>query len=300
MFSPVLLKRFLLPVLGLALAGMAQAQAPGTNLSAAQIHVQEADLSSGGQASVDASQLSFSHTWALDKTNMLGLQLRAEQEDWSFQGSTRFPAAPWGKVQRYGLGLSYMRGLGDGWQLMLSPRADWAGEEGAESGDSASYGLMSGGFKVFGPGQRVGFGLSVARGLDDDLEAFPFILVDWRFNERWRLFNPLGLGPSGPAGLELAYRFNDSLELGLGGSWRNARFRLASDNAVSAGGIGRVSYVPMFLHLSWKPIPRLSLDAYAGMLLSGRLEVEDRSGNSMIKEDLENTPMLALAASFRF
>ena len=44
MSSPVLLKRFLLPFFGLALAGMAQAQAPGTSLSVAQIHVQEGDL----------------------------------------------------------------------------------------------------------------------------------------------------------------------------------------------------------------------------------------------------------------
>lgn len=275
----------------------AQAQMAGTSVSLGQVHLNEANLSGGGSTSVENTQLSFSHTAAIGAGTTLGLQLRGDHEFWSFEGTR---AAPWQDVQRLSLGLPLNRSLSDGWSMMLTPRAEWAGEEDAKSSDSLAWGLIAGANKQFGQGQRIGFGLTASRTLDKDTEFFPFVMVDWRFNEQWRLFNPLGLGLSGPAGLELAYRVTPGVELGLGGSWRNSRFRLAEDNAFSAGGVGQLSYVPVFLHLSWKPVPVFSLDAYAGMMLNGRLKVEDRDGNDVSTQYMDNTPSFGLAASFRF
>lgn len=284
----------------LALGNLAQAQAPGTSLSAAYVRMPDTNLDTSGKASVDTVQLSFSHTAALSRDTTLGLQLRFDQEDWQFDGANKFGSAPWGKLQRFGLGVPYLQGLGNGWSLMLTPRAEWAMEDGADSGEAVSLGLIGGAMRNFGPGQRVGFGLAASRALDDDYEVFPFVIVDWRFNEQWRLFNPLGLGLSGPAGLEMAYRLGDKLELGLGGSWRVARFRLANDNAQSAGGIGVFSYVPVFVHMSWKPATAVSLDAYAGWALNGRIKIQDANGNDLRSEGLANAPIFGLSASFRF
>lgn len=290
----------LLAACSLLAMGVAHAQAPGTGLSIGQVRVQDADLAGGGQVTVDTTQLSFSHSWNFSQGSSVGLQLRADREDWSFDNPAKSGVAPWGKVDRYGLGVPYMHGIGDGWQLMLTPRAEWAKEEGASSGDAMSWGLVGGGFKVFGQGQRIGFGLALARTLDEDTEVFPFVVVDWRFNNRWRLFNPSGLGLSGPGGLEVSYRLVDTIELGLGASWRTSRFRLANDNGLAAKGVGRFGYVPVFLHLSWKPLPSITLDAYGGMVLNGRLRIDDHAGNTVYKEDLANTPAFGVAANFRF
>ena len=274
----------------------AQAQMPGTSVSIGQVHLNEATLSGGGKASVDNTQISFSHTGKLSPSNTLGLQLRGDHEFWSFDGTS---PTLWKDVQRFSLGLPMTHSLSNGWSMMLTPRAEWAGEEDAGNSDSLAWGVMGAASKQFGQGQRLGIGLTLSRTLDDKTEAFPFFLVDWRFNEQWRLFNPLGLGLSGPAGLELAYRVAPSVELGLGSSWRNSRFRLADSNA-TAGGVGQFNYVPVFLHLSWKPTPVVSLDAYAGMLFNGRLKTEDRNGNSASTQYLDNTPAFGIAGNFRF
>jgi hypothetical protein len=276
----------------------AQAQTPGTSISLGQVHMNKAELSSGGKAGVDDSQLSFSHTAVLGggKT-LLGVQLGANYENWTFEGTS---AKPWQSVQRFSLGVPLIHVLDDGWSVLVTPRAEWAGEEGAKGSDSLAWGVIAGASKQYGEGRRLGFGLTVSRTLDKDNEVFPFILVDWRFNEQWRLFNPLGRGLSGPAGLELAYQLAPSAELGLGASWRNSTFRLAEDNVSSAGGVGKFSYVPVFMHLNWKPAPAWNLDAYAGMLLNGRLKIEDSNGNKVVSQDLKNTPAFGLAASFRF
>ncbi|MEC5385770.1 hypothetical protein VVD49_08545 [Uliginosibacterium sp. H3] len=276
----------------------AQAQTPGTSITLAQVHANQADLSSGGKAGVDESQLSFSHTAVIGAgRTLLGVQLGANYENWSFDGVT---TKPWKSVQRFSLGVPLIRILDDGWSVLVTPRAEWSGEEGAKSSDSVAWGLIGGVSKQYGEGRRIGFGLTVSRTLDKDNEVFPIILVDWRFNEQWRLFNPLGRGLTSPAGLELAYQLAPAVELGLGASLRNSTFRLADDNLVSAGGVGKASYAPVFLHLNWKPAPAWNLDAYAGMLLNGRLKVEDKNGNKVSSQDLANTPAFGLAASFRF
>ncbi|HSD38043.1 MAG TPA: DUF6268 family outer membrane beta-barrel protein [Rhodocyclaceae bacterium] len=276
----------------------AQAQTPGTSVSLGQVHMNKAELSSGGKAGLDDSQLSFSHTAVLGAgRTLLGVQLGANYENWTFDGTS---IKPWQSVQRFSLGVPLIHILEDGWSVLVTPRAEWSGEEGAKSSDSLAYGLIAGASKQYGEGRRLGFGLTVSRTLDKDNEVFPIVFVDWRFNEQWRLFNPLGRGLTSPAGLELAYQLAPTAELGLGASFRGSSFRLAEDNASSAGGVGTFSYVPVFMHLNWKPAPAWNLDAYAGMLLNGRLKIEDKHGDKVVSRDLENTPAVGLAASFRF
>ena len=84
----------------------------------------------------------------------------------------------------------------------------------------------------------------------DETKAFPFVLVDWRINDRLRLANPTQAGPAGGAGLELAWTLDDRWEIAGGGAWRTYRFRL-DRNGPTPDGIGESRGVPLFLRTSY-------------------------------------------------
>lgn len=283
-----------------AVSGTAQAQAPGSSASAAYVSMRDAELDAGGKTGFDAAQASFSHIRALSASTTLGLQARIERDSWTFDGANKFGGALWGDIDRYSIGIPFSTAIGSGWQMLLTPRVEWAMENGADQGEALSWGMTGGVFKSFGPNKRFGFGVAGFSSIDDDTSLFPFVIVDWRFNDKWRMFNPLGLGPAGPAGVELAYRINNQLELGAGASWRNSRFRLASNNARAANGIGEVSSVPVFLHLAWKPTPMVGIDAYAGMAMAGKLTLKNQAGNEIASDDLGNAPVIGISATLRF
>ncbi|MDQ8024085.1 MAG: DUF6268 family outer membrane beta-barrel protein [Moraxellaceae bacterium] len=287
---------------GHAFAQNAPQNAPAsqTSISAGYVGMSEADLDAGGTASVDSAILSINHTRNLARGSSLGLQFRAEQDNWKFDGNNRFGGSPWGDIQRYSIGVPFMTPLNNDWRLMVTPRAEWAMEDGADEGEALTWGLTVGAMRSYGANRRLGVGLATFAGLDDEVKVFPFFIVDWRFNEQWRLFNPLGVGPSGPAGLELAYRFNDKWELGLGGSWRSSEFRLSTDNRLARNGIGEVNYIPVFMHVSWKPTPMIGVDAYAGMAFGGELKVLNANGDDIRKDDLGSAPIFGVTGSLRF
>jgi len=286
--------------ISLACSALAQAQVPATSVSVAYTNLNEASLNGGGKTSVGSAQLSFSHVQGLSGGNTLGLQLRADRDNWSFDGNNSFGRAPWGDVERYTLGMPFTHTLNQSWQLMLTPSLESAKETTANSGDALTWGLSTGAFKIYGQGQVLGLGLSGFSGLDGKAKVFPFPIVNWRFNDSWRVFNPLALGPAGPAGLELGFNATSNLEIGLGGTWRSSSFRLAGNNALAQDGVGTLSYAPVFLHASWKPAPAFTLNAYAAMALNGRLKVQSKQGDDISKDGMENTPAIGVSGSFRF
>lgn len=287
----------ILMALCFAWTGLAQAQMAGSSVSVGQVHLSDARLDSGSAVSVSTTQFSLGHSLQIAPTTNAGIQLRADQESWAFGG----PApALWQDVRRLSLGVPLTHRFSESWAGMITPRVEWAGEQGAKGSEAIAWGLIAGASKQLAPGRRIGLGLALSRPLDSGIELFPLFVVDWRFDERWRLFNPPGLGLSGPAGLELAYRATPELELGLGGAWRSARFRLAENNQRAAGGVGQVSHVPVFLHAAWKPVPALSLDAFAGVLLRGRLTLDDRNEHRVERRAMKRTPAFGLTAAYRF
>jgi len=48
------------------------------------------------------------------------------------------------------------------------------------------------------------------------------------------------------------------------------------------------------------PTINLTLDAYAGMLVGGSIEIEDSDGNDLVKSDFDPAPLIAISISGRF
>lgn len=272
----------------------------GIEVSVARAGLREAELEDGGRASAQRTTLALAQAWNFPEGGGVGLKLTLERETWDFGGGHRFGAAPWRTVEQGVVSLPMHTPLGAGFVLMLVPRLAWTGEAHARADDARTAGIIGAALKVFGPHRRLGLGVETVRTLEDGWELAPVLIVDWRFDERWRLFNPSELGPAGSAGLELACQLSPRVALGMGVAERERSFRLAADHAGAAGGMGEVRQVLGFLHLSWKASSDAVLHAYAGAVLAGELTMRDHAGHRLERDHMATAPVLGISGQLRF
>ena len=153
--------------------------------------------------------------------------------------------------------------------------------------------------KSFSREKSIGLGTGVFREIDDDNLVFPFIAVDWRFNEHWRLSNPLDADVLGPAGLELGYSFDDRWQLGGGGVYGSFQFRLDHEG-VAPNGIGENKGWIGILRLRRTGPSGIDFDVYVGAIFDGELELRDQVGEKISSADYDTAPFVAVSLSGSF
>jgi hypothetical protein len=294
--------RLLIPILfsSLVVAGAACGKEPGwrPSFSITPVYQGSGDLDGGGNYSVGSVFLRAGLTRDLGRGNRAGVVFNYDYSDYSFSNPLSFGGvAPWGSVKRYGMSapLSFM--LDDGWSAGVTPSIDWFGERDADTSESLTWGAIFTAIKRFDNGNRLGLGFGAFDRIEET-RIFPFLLVDWRLSERWRLVNPLQAGPTGPAGLELDYRLDSGWNMGLGAAWRSNRFRLDKTGSV-ANGIGEERSTPVFLRATRNWGDSMALNIYAGIVTNGRLRVEDASGNGLREVNTGSAPLFGATFSIR-
>ncbi len=258
-----------------------------------------ADIDGGGDYSMTGLIVRGGTSYNYGNGTRAGVTLNYDYMDYSFSNSSAFGAAkPWNVVQRYGIAVPLALGVSDGWSVGFTPSADWYRENGADTGDSLIWGASLTGVKQFADGNRLGLGVGVYSRLEET-SVFPFLLVDWRLSDRWRLVNPLPSGPTGPAGLELDYQIDGNWTAGVGAAYRTLRFRL-SDSGPVRNGIGEESGIPVFLRVTRSMGKAMALHFYGGVVAGGKLRVENSSGNLIREENFDPAPMFGLTFVGRF
>lgn len=208
-------------------------------------------------------------------------------------------SGPWYEALRLGIALPPTERAEDyGWSLQVAPSVDYLREPGAYGSDAAPYGAVVSAARLFATRQRVGLGVGIYDSFQET-RLYPFLLVDWEFNDQWRLTNPVATGPAGPAGLELRYRFDNQWELGAGGAWRSYRYRL-DDLGLAAGSVGEERGIAAFLHLARNFGPRYSVDIYAGAMLDGELRLENSAGSELLRTKFDPAPLMGITFTGRF
>ena len=278
----------------------ASPRATSYDVSLSPLYQSKTNIDGGGKFKLSSLFLRFKARRPVSPTTFIGLNLKYDVDDYDFSGTTEFGGAqPWNDVRRFGIGIPIFTRFENNWSLGISPSVDWLQEDNADNGDSLSYGATTFLFKSLTRDRRLGLGAGVFKTVDNDTRVFPFIAVDWRFNERWRLSNPFEADALGPAGLELTYSFNDRWHLSGGGVYRSFRFRLNNDG-VAPNGIGENKGIISFLRLRREATSGLEVDFYAGAILNGELELKDSDGKDLASSDYSTAPFAAVTLSVSF
>jgi hypothetical protein len=259
----------------------------------------DADLDRGGEYGLSGVQLQAGTSGPIGTGFRAGVTFTYDYYKGSFSNPTAFGgAAPWGKLHHYGISVPLAWALDREWSIGIAPSIDWFRESGASTSDARAWGAVLTALRTDRDGNRIGFGIAAFDAIEET-RVFPVVLVDWQLSDRWRLLNPLPAGPTGPAGLELDYRFDGGWSLGVGVAYRSLRFRL-SDSGPVPSGIGEINGVPVFARATYGLGQQLTLHLYAGVIAGGELRVEDRNGNTLREEDFDTAPFVALTVTGRF
>lgn len=271
----------------------------GAFVSVTPVYQPGAGLEDGGDVKFGGAVLRGGVISDLGSGKRAGITLIYDRLDYSFSNPAAFDLkVPWGVVQRYGVTAPLTMTLSSGWVLGATPSFEWFRENGARASDAFTWGATLSATRLFERGNMLGFGVAVFDRIEETL-VFPFVTIDWRFGDGWRLTNPLAAGPTGPAGIELEHQFDSRWSAGVGAAWRSLRFRL-SESGPTPNGIGEDSGVPVFLRVTHTFDKQASLHLYAGVVVNGQLRVEDASGRELRQEDVGTAPLFGATFIARF
>jgi hypothetical protein len=272
---------------------------PFFSLSGSLVEQFDADLDTQGSYSASSLLLSASVAQPVSRKTILGLSLSYDLLDYEFSDDVLLEeASPWDRVHGLNLALPVIRRINEKWTMLLSPSLGSYGASGAAFGDTVTWGAVFAATYAFRDDRKLGFGVGVFDRIGQT-RGFPFISIDWRLSERLRLTNPLTAGPTGPAGLELAYEVSPNWEIGAGGAYRTIRFRL-DERDLEPNGIGEQRGIVTFARLLHTFSPKLNLVIYTGLVLDGELRIEDEDAQRRRTVGHGTAPLLAISLSGRF
>jgi hypothetical protein len=272
---------------------------PRLSLAAAPAYQFKSNVTGGGDLSIARFYMAARTGVPIAERWRVSAGLTYEFEDYHFSQLSGFAVSnPWNKVDRVGLsaGLGYR--VSEQWNVFASPIVQYAGERGAEFGESLMYGGVAGATYRVNPDLLIGAGAGVFYRFEET-RFFPSLLLSWKITDRLRLGNSYRIGLAGPAGLELDYALTKDWTVGVGGGYRSHRFRLDQKGPVP-GGIGENDAWPFYARLGWKLARGLNLDFYAGAAFGGKLKLEDRAGNSISSASYDTAPLAGFTFSARF
>lgn len=281
---------------------LAQGLPPGTTVGSAAltgIAELDTDLDRGGSIRWAGAMASGSLLRQVTPQFAAGVSVQYEYQSWTFDQPAAFGGvAPWGDIMQPRVGLTFSYAPSADWRVVVSPSVAWAYESGASTGDALEYGAVLVASRVFSPRLTLGLGAAIYRQIDET-KVFPFLAIDWKIDDRWRLTNPFPAGPVGGAGLELTYALAEQWEAGFGGTYRSYQFRLDRDGPVP-GGIGENRAIPLFVRLSRNIGKAAQVDLYVAALVNGQLKVKNQDGQDLASDDYATAPALGLTVRYRF
>ena len=281
---------------------LAQGLPPGTTIGSAAltgIAELDTDLDRGGSIRWAGAMASGSLLRQVTPQFAAGVSVQYEYQSWTFDQPAAFGGvAPWGDIMQPRVGLTFSYAPSADWRVVVSPSVAWAYESGASTGDALEYGAVLVASRVFSPRLTLGLGAAIYRQIDET-KVFPFLAIDWKIDDRWRLTNPFPAGPVGGAGLELTYALAEQWEAGFGGTYRSYQFRLDRDGPVP-GGIGENRAIPLFVRLSRNIGKAAQVDLYVAALVNGQLKVKNQDGQDLASDDYATAPALGLTVRYRF
>ena len=214
--------------------------------------------------------------------------------DYDFGGGGFSTRNPWETILTMRLVTKLRYQLSEQWGVFGGGVFMFAPETGADWGDSFTGGGLVGVDFRHSKSLFVSLGVAVISQIEDDARVTPMVGLNWLPSERWAV--RVGAVPaSGGAALaaEVEYRVAQPVEIGLGLLYHQRRFRL-DDSGPAPEGVGEDSNLPLRLRVGWDITPRIALHLLGGVVLGGEVQLDDRNGNRINKQDYDPAPYVGL------
>lgn len=212
--------------------------------------------------------------------------------------------SPWETIEVASVGFGVSYALTRQWRTFGSFNISSAGETGTSFDETWTVGGTIALAYAFSDRLIVGAGVTMQTRLDDNIFVIGFPSIDWTIDEarKWRLVvGGARIGPSRAVGATISYAPNDKVTLigGWAGLGLGGDFRL-DDEGSAPGGIGRDRSFPFLFGIDYKPTPKVTLNAFAGIALFGELELLDSNGNRIAERDVDPQVTLGARVSWSF
>lgn len=251
-----------------------------------------------GEYSVSRARTRIGATFPAGDRARFTLGIGSEFSLYDFDDSNLFRggADPLDGTYEFELSGTLTTSLDERWGLVTGVSGNWAGESGADFGDSFTIGGLALATYQMNPRLNIGGGVLGRTGLEDDGVIIPIAVVDWAISDRLRLGNS---GNQGGARATLAYALSDAWTLTLDGGYERREFRLADDHPIPEG-VARETSIPVALGAVFRPHQRFNIGVRTGVNLATELEFEDDDGRDVVDTDVDPSLFVALEMSIRF
>lgn len=264
------------------------------------VHQIDTDLDEGGSYSATRASIEAGLAFATGPRDSIGVSLGYTRDDYRFDGSSGLAGRdPWGSLHEYRVSVPWRKGFGERINAFALPSLRWSAESGGDLGDAMTAGLIAGANYRVSDRLSIGPGIGVFDEIEDSVNVFPILLIDWQITETLALETGGGLGATRGPGLQLNSTAIEGWTLSLGGRYETYRFRLDDDGAVP-DGVGEEKGVAMFLAASYRSSPGVSVSVLAGLELDGKLRLEDSNGDKILSDDADPAPFVGFAFRARF
>jgi len=301
-FRPLLTTLITVVPLGAALPAAAQPSGDPwrVRLESGAVHQWQTDLDSGGDTTVDVWSVLLGVDYSAAPDLRLGLSAGLGERDYSFNGDNGFGGMqPWSNIRDARLSASVSWKADDRWNLFAVPTVRWVAEDGASLEDGATGGLLAAAAYQVNDRLSIGPGFGVFSELEDDVDWFPILAIDWKLTDTLTLRTGRGFAATRGPGLTLDWSPSDRWAVSVGARYEKARFRL-DDKGVGPGGIGQERSVPVYLGATRHFGRHLSVSLVAGVEFAGELRLEDADGHLIDETDFDNAPFGGATLDLRF
>ena len=230
---------------------------------------------------------------------ILGIELahrytRFDFDDFSLGGT----GEPFEESHTTSLGLVVRRPINDQWSAMVIASLKSSREEGASLKESLHPSMFASGRYRWSDDFAVTFGVVGSYDLLDELRVFPIIGIDWQVTDRVTVATRDGLSATYLIAPEEGVTVG--LNVSFAGTAGGGQFRLKRGGP-SAGGVADLKYSKIALMTRWAPQDsRIQLGGELGFVSGYELEIENRRGHRVFKEDLDSALFLGLSATVGF
>ncbi len=255
-----------------------------------------ADLDdSPGDVSVARIRSAFEADFRVDERSRFALQFSSEFSFYDFDGATDLVPgtdSPLDDTYDYRIGGRYSRSLEAGWGMFVGGDVRFAGEHGADAGDSVTGGGFGGVTYDVSDRLTLGIGLSVRTRLEDNARIIPIPVVDFRITDEWRL------STDGP-GLKLSYTPDPAYTIYIAGRWEAREFRMDEDGPLP-GGVARDERVPIVLGATWRPNDTITLDGFVGAVVWNEYEFINSAGTTIAETETDTHLTAGVQLTLKF